>query len=159
MGAGKTSVGKALSQKLGWPFEDLDDRIQTRMGHTIEQIIQNRGESEFRKAETAALRELFNEPAPWPRVVALGGGAFVRSANTAVVKQAHTVFLDAQAQELFRRCQLDGVHRPLLRDLKNFRELYEQRRRHYLKAGLRIETGGKDVAAIAAEVACSFGIS
>ena len=56
MGAGKTSVGKALGQRLGWPFEDLDDRIQARMGHTIEQIFQNRGESDFRRAETAALR-------------------------------------------------------------------------------------------------------
>ena len=161
MGAGKTSVGKALGRRLGWPFEDLDDRIQARMGQTIEQIFQNRGESDFRRAETAALRELFNEPGPWPRVVALGGGAFVRSANTAVVKkaQAHTVFLGAGAQELFRRCQLEGVRRPLLRDLKQFRELYEQRRPYYLKAHLRIETSGKDVAAIAAEVACSLGIS
>jgi shikimate kinase len=161
MGAGKTSVGKALGQRLGWPFEDLDDRIQARMGHTIEQVFRNRGESDFRRAETAALRELFAEPGPWPRVVALGGGAFVRSANTAVLKkaQAHTIFLDAQAQELFRRCELDGVRRPLLRDLKQFRQLYEQRRPHYLKAGLRIQTSGKNVADIAVEVACSLGIS
>jgi shikimate kinase len=85
----------------------------------------------------------------------------VRSANTAVIKKAQTqtVFLDAQAQELFRRCQLDGVRRPLLRDLKQFRELYAQRRPHYLKAGLHVETSGKDVADIAAEVACGLGTS
>jgi shikimate kinase len=161
MGAGKTSVGKALGQRLGWPFEDLDDRIQARMGHSIEHIFQNRGESGFRRAETAALRDLFAERGPWPRIVALGGGAFVRSPNTAVLKkaQAHTVFLDAQAQELFRRCQLDGVRRPLLQDLKQFRELYEQRRPHYLRARLRIETGGKDVADVVAEVACSLGLT
>jgi shikimate kinase len=161
MGAGKTSVGKALGQRLGWPFEDLDDRIQARVGHTIDHIFQSRGESAFRRAETAALRELFAEAGPWPRVVALGGGAFVRSANTAVIKKAQTqtVFLDAQAQELFRRCQLDGVRRPLLRDLKRFRELYAQRRPHYLKAGLHVETSGKDVADIAAEVACGLGTS
>lgn len=161
MGAGKTSVGKALGQRLDWPFEDLDDRIQARMGRTIEKIFQDCGESEFRRAETAALRELFAEAGPWPRVVALGGGAFVRSANTAVLQKVgvHSVFLDAQAPELFLRCQLDGVRRPLLRDLKQFRRLYEQRRPHYLKAGLRVQTSGKHVADVAAEVACSLGIS
>src|SRR5262249_6652771 len=51
MGAGKTTVGQALALQLGWPFEDLDDRIQAREKRTIEQIFRESGEAEFRRAE------------------------------------------------------------------------------------------------------------
>ena len=61
MGAGKTTVGRALSRRLSLPFEDLDDRIQLREGKTIEQIFRESGEAGFRKVETAALRELLVE--------------------------------------------------------------------------------------------------
>jgi len=159
MGAGKTSVGKALGEKLGWAFEDLDDRIQARIGCTIEHIFHKHGEPCFRRAETAALREMLAE-ATEPRVIALGGGAFAQAANRIILRQAQacTVFLDAPAPELFRRCRLDGARRPLLRDLKQFRELHQQRRPCYLKAALHIRTAGKQVADIATEVACSLGI-
>ena len=67
------------------------------------------------------------------------------------------IFLDGAADELFRRCQQEQRERPLLQDAKRFRELYEQRRPYYLKAPRRIDTTGKDVDQIAAEVACSIG--
>ena len=56
MGAGKSSVGRALGQRLNWIFEDLDDRIQAREGRTVAEIFRDSGESEFRRAEHAALR-------------------------------------------------------------------------------------------------------
>ncbi len=58
MGAGKTSVGRSLSRRLGWDFEDLDDRIQARAGRSIAEIFRDLGETEFRRLENAALREL-----------------------------------------------------------------------------------------------------
>ena len=154
MGAGKTSVGRALSQKLGWAFEDLDDRIQGREKRTIEAIFRESGEAEFRRAEYAALRELLAELGSSPRVVALGGGAFVQPENAALLKQAgvSVVFLDAPVEELFRRCQQELVERPLRRDPVHFQQLYETRRPRYLAATVRIETGGKDVEAVAEEV-------
>jgi shikimate kinase len=160
MGAGKTSVGRALSLRLGLPFEDLDDRIQHREGKTIEQIFRESGEAEFRKAETAALRELLGESCSPLRVVALGGGAFVQPANAALIEEAgiHSVFLDAPVEELLRRCEDEPKERPLRQDPKQFRELYEKRRQSYLKAAVRIETHGKDVDTVAAEVACSLGL-
>lgn len=160
MGAGKTTVGQALSRRLGLPFEDLDDRIQLREGKSIEQIFRESGEAEFRKVETAALRELLAEIRSSLRVVALGGGAFVQPVNASLIEQAevHSVFLDAPVEELRRRCEAAPNVRPLRQSLTRFRELYETRRQFYMKARVRIETNGKDVDAIAAEVACSLGL-
>jgi len=160
MGSGKTSVGRRLSRQLGWDFEDLDDRIQTREQRTIAEIFRESGEAEFRRAEHAALRALLAELASSPRIVALGGGAFAQTKNAALLEEsgAPVVFLDGPADELFRRCEQEQVERPLRHDARQFRELYEQRRPFYLKAGWRVDTSGKDLDMIAAEVACSLGL-
>jgi len=160
MGAGKTSVGRALSRRLGLSFEDLDDRIQNREGKTIEQIFRESGEAEFRRVETAALRELLGEVRQSQSVVALGGGAFVQAGNAALIEEAaiHSVFLDAPVEELLRRCEQEQKERPLRQNPEQFRELYQERRKSYLRAALRIETSGKDVDTVAAEVACSLGL-
>ena len=160
MGAGKTTVGRALGRRLALPFEDLDDRIQRREGKSVEQIFRESGEAEFRKAEAAALRELLGELGSSLRVVALGGGAFVEPGNAALIEEAEarSVFLDAPVEELLRRCMDEETKRPLRQNPEQFRVLYEKRRRSYMKAAVRIETGGKDVDTVAAEVACSLGL-
>ncbi len=159
MGAGKTSVGRALSRRLGWDFEDLDDRIQAREQRTIEEIFERSGEAYFRRAEHEALRELIVGLSSSPRVIALGGGAFAQAHNARLLAEGGflTIFLDAPIEELFRRCQQEPIERPLRRDLQQFRELNEQRRPSYLKAALRIETSGKDIEMVAAEAARCLG--
>ena len=57
MGSGKSTVGRALAEELGWGFADLDEDIEKREGMSISQIFDTGGEAEFRRAETAALRE------------------------------------------------------------------------------------------------------
>src|SRR6266849_3519067 len=160
MGAGKSSVGLALSRKLGWPFEDLDDRIEAQERRSIEQIFQQSGESAFRQMEHAALRSLIQELGASPRVVAVGGGAFVQANNAALLEEVGfpAVFLDAPVEELFRRCQEQQLKRPLRRNLEEFHRLYEARRPCYLKAALRIETSGMDVEKVAAEAIRSLGL-
>jgi shikimate kinase len=160
MGVGKTSVGRALSQLLGWRFDDLDDRIEAREKRSIEEIFRDSGEAEFRRVESAALRELIAELGDSPRVVALGGGAITQGENARMLQESggRVIFLDAPVEELFRRCEQDEQKRPLQRDLRQFHELYEQRRPFYLKADYFIDTQGKDLETVAAEVACSLGL-
>lgn len=160
MGAGKSSVGRALGQRLNWLFEDLDDRIQAREGRTVAEIFRDAGESEFRRAEHAALRQVLEElRGGGARIVALGGGAFVQKENAALLKASGvpTVFLDAPVEELFQRCSAQasasGAERPLLRSEEQFRTLHKTRRQSYSKASLKVETGGQTVEAVAAEIA------
>jgi shikimate kinase len=154
MGAGKTTVGRTLAARLGWRFEDLDDVIQAREGRTIEQIFQQQGESAFRDLEHLTVREVLMTAHSAPLVLALGGGAFVEAPVQGTLRDAKipAVFLDAQVEELFRRSGQAEVIRPLRRDREQFRQLYEQRRPAYLKAELRVETGGKSIAAVAEEI-------
>ena len=160
MGAGKTTVGRALARRLGWEFADLDDRIQVREGRSIAEIFRDSGEAEFRRAESAALRQVLSELDLSPRIVALGGGAFAHAENLALLENSGVpvVFLDGPAEELFRRCEREARERPLRGDVKEFRKLYEQRRPSYLKANWHIDTAGKDPDTIAVEVACSLGL-
>jgi len=165
MGVGKTSVGRALGQRLNWIFEDLDDRIAAREGRSVAEIFRDSGESEFRRAEHNALKHLLDElRGGSTRIIALGGGAFVQPNNASLLKASEvpTVFLDAPVEDLWERCSRqageDGTERPLLRSSEQFRMLYESRRPGYAKAVLRIETGNRSVETIAAEIAETLGL-
>jgi shikimate kinase len=160
MGAGKSSVGRALGAQLDSQFEDLDDRIVRREGRSIAEIFRASGEAAFRRAESAALREVLAEMRGGvTKVLALGGGAFVQKQNAAALKKAGlpVIFLDAPVDELWQRCcrqaEEAGTERPLLRSADEFRQLYDSRRGSYLQASLTIDTAGRTVNAIAAEIA------
>jgi len=154
MGAGKTTVGRALAARLGWRFEDLDDLIHARDGRTIEQIFQQQGESAFRDLEHRLVREILTTAKSAPLVLALGGGAFLLEPVQGALRDSGipAVFLDASVEELFRRSEQPEVVRPLRRDREHFGQLYERRRPAYLKAELRVETEGKAVAAVVEEI-------
>jgi shikimate kinase len=161
MGAGKTRVGGALSEYVGWAFEDLDDRIQKREGRTVAEIFASSGEAAFRKSELAALRELLAElQSGPPLIVALGGGAFVGQEAAALLEQSDvvTVFLDAPAEELWQRCGADPVDRPLRREEAEFRQLYATRRPRYLMARMRVDTASRTIDAIVHEIADRLGL-
>jgi len=165
MGAGKSSVGRALGQRLNWIFEDLDDRIERREGRTVAEIFRDSGEREFRCAEHLALKHVLDElRGGGVRIVALGGGAFVQENNAMLLRASGvpTVFLDAPVEELWQRCSKQasefGAERPLLGSQQQFRELHEARRRSYVTASITIQTGSRNVDAIAAEITKKLGL-
>ncbi|HWX55819.1 MAG TPA: shikimate kinase [Verrucomicrobiae bacterium] len=163
MGAGKTSVGKALARRLGWSFRDLDALIEDREQRKIAAIFTASGEARFREIETAALKELLAASAPGDWVVALGGGTFVQPHNRIALQQAGaiTILLEAPLAELMLRCKSDGVARPLARKETaeteetaetRIRQLFESRREAYSLARFRIATSGKSVEKVAEEI-------
>jgi shikimate kinase len=155
MGAGKTTVGRLLAQRLHWRFVDLDDRICRREQREITDIFRDSGETYFRRVESECLRALLEEAAAaGSLVIAVGGGAFVQPGNTALLREHgfNTVFLDAGVEELRRRCASGGPDRPLARDENLFRQLYEARRGAYMAAEVRVDTGGKTPEQVVEEV-------
>ncbi len=155
MGAGKTSVGRALASRLGWRFCDLDQMIESREGATVAAIFARHGESGFRAAESRMLRELLQDVSSrHDLVVALGGGAFAQPQNREELERsgAITVLLEAPIEELRRRCSGDETIRPLARDAERFAELYEARASAYALARHKVNTMGKAVEDVAAEI-------
>jgi shikimate kinase len=150
MGAGKSSVGTVLAQRLGWPFVDLDTVIEAGQGATIRQIFEQAGESFFRQVEHAALVEVTKKA---PAVIALGGGTFVQRPNFDLIRQTRgaIIWLDCPAEELWKRCSTMD-NRPLFRDRESFFNLFEQRLHYYRQAEFRIATGGRSPEEIVQEI-------
>jgi shikimate kinase len=159
MGAGKTTVGRALAGELGWHFVDLDDLIEERCGRRIADIFEEDGERAFRKLEHAALGEAL-QGAQHPLVLALGGGAFIDARNRELLAgaQVPSVFLDAPCEELFRRCRATAPVRPLLGDPNHFRHLYERRRPSYLEALVSVETAGRAIDSVVTEIIATLSL-
>jgi shikimate kinase len=153
MGAGKTSVGKLLAQRLGRDFYDLDEVIEKREQASIAALFASAGESGFRAIESITLRELI-ERLERPCVIALGGGAFVQRANREVLQNTGgtTVLLEASLAELERRCNDGGCARPLAQDAEKFRQLFASRQHAYALADFHVRTDGKSIEQVAEEI-------
>jgi len=152
MGCGKSTVGQALARRLDWDFVDLDARIEAQEGQSVPEIFRLRGEASFRLAETNALRRLMSDPKKRHTIVALGGGAFVQEANRELLRGQPSVFLEATAEELWRRCLQDGIERPLRQDPDQFSRLYAERLPFYRQASVAIDTSGKELPSICMEI-------
>ncbi|HEV3400424.1 MAG TPA: bifunctional shikimate kinase/3-dehydroquinate synthase [Acidimicrobiales bacterium] len=112
MGAGKTTVGRALAARRGWSFVDSDAQIEARTGRTVAQIWAEEGEPAFRQLESEVLVEAL--AAEEPSVVAAAGGVVLDPLNRARIRQAGpVVWLRADPTTLARRVR-KGDHRPLL---------------------------------------------
>jgi shikimate kinase len=114
MGAGKTSIGRRLAQRLGLPFIDADAEIEAAAGMSIEEIFQRHGEASFRDGERRVIARLLDTP---PHVLATGGGAFMDPATRALLRaRAVTVWLRAEIELMLARVGRRSINnRPLLK--------------------------------------------
>lgn len=112
MGAGKTTIGKALAKELGVTFYDLDWYIETRMRRTIKQIFDEKGEEGFRRIE----HNMLHEVAEFENVViSCGGGTPCFYDNIDYMNsQAQVVYLKASPEVLYEHLQMRRRVRPLL---------------------------------------------
>jgi shikimate kinase len=146
MAAGKSTIGSALAEQLGWPFVDIDLEIERQEQLTIAQLFTDRGEAAFRDLETAMIRKRVNSiRAGCPSVVALGGGAFVQPKNWELLENnGITIWLDCPFDLVCRRLNGD-LTRPLARDLSRLAQIFEDRRPLYGRADFRVEITTEDV--------------
>lgn len=138
MGAGKTTVGKALAKQLGLQFYDLDWYIESRMRKTIKQIFDERGEEGFRQMEKSMLHEAaeFEDV-----VISCGGGTPCFFDNMDYMnEQGETVYLKASPDVLYGHLKMGKTVRPLLlnktpEEVQMFiREQLQKREPFYSKA-------------------------
>jgi shikimate kinase len=112
MGAGKTTVGRRLAQRMRLPFVDADVEIETAAGMTIADIFERFGEPHFRDGERRVIARLIDGT---PKVIATGGGAFLNEqTRRLILEQATAIWLDADPAILAERVKRRDT-RPLLR--------------------------------------------
>ncbi len=148
MGCGKSTVGRALADELGWSFFDLDDEIEGDAGSTISEIFDVQGEPIFRALEASALAKRVKAvQAGRPQVIALGGGAVMDDKNfELILNHGVVVWLDTPFEVIQKRIAAES-HRPLARDPEKLRELFEVRCRRYALADFRVEAPEEDAMA------------
>ena len=148
MGAGKTTIGKALSKELGVIFYDLDWYIESRMRKTVSEIFAERGEEGFRKIEYNMLHEVaeFEDV-----IISCGGGTPCFFDNMDYMnQQGQVVYLKAEPEVLYKHLQMAKVERPLLKgksieELLTFiKEQLEKREPFYTKARYTLDVSLMD---------------
>jgi shikimate kinase len=151
MGAGKSTVGPILAERLGWHFFDADHELESETGATIAHLFSTLGEPGFRRMEAQVVARLCETTAT---VIALGGGAIeTESTRTLLADSSDTyvVFLKASLEVLIARCeqQPGAAVRPVLRQREALQQRFHSRLPHYRSAHLILDTEGLDPGAVA----------
>ena len=153
MGAGKTTVGRLLSQKTGMDHIDFDDKIVEEIGMSIQEYFDLHGEDAFRERETAVLKRYLDHN----QVVSTGGGIVMRPENRELLKQmAPVVYLKTKPESFISRLKQDHTTvRPLVvsKSAEEIQEVFEPRIPFYEEsASIIIETDNRTPEAIVKEI-------
>lgn len=137
MCSGKTTVGRILSQHLGWDFLDVDEEVERRENLTIPEIFEIKGEAYFRDLELRTLEELSEKEKV---VISTGGGLGANpKAMDLMKRRGLVVWLKVSYEDFLERCGGD-TSRPLLKlGEAKLRELMKDREKVYSEAHLKIE--------------------
>lgn len=156
--SGKSSIGQLLARSLDCPFYDLDEEIELQSAKTIPELFVDEGEIGFRVRETQTLHNILNRSAG---VLALGGGALLRSKNRQVAEaNGEIVCLSATFDTIIRRLGESHGGRPLLEgDAQDrLRRLLLNREEHYASFPYRIVTDGVLMDTVVHRIQAEFGI-
>ncbi len=114
MGAGKTTTGRRLAERLGWGYRDSDADVESATGLTVPELFTRDGEAAFRQAEATVLAQACADPSP--SIVSVAGGAVLSENNRRLIAASGiVVWLRARPETLAARVG-DGIGRPLLGD-------------------------------------------
>ncbi|MEZ4363774.1 MAG: shikimate kinase [Kofleriaceae bacterium] len=152
-GAGKSTVGAALSKRLGVTFVEIDQRIEAVSGLSLGQLFELHGEAYYRRIEREVLEHVL---AGGPQVLAPGGSVVSSPDNFALLRQrCCTIWLRARAEDHWARVIKQGDHRPMAKNPHAFEELralLAQREQLYAAADHVVDTSGRTVAAVVKQV-------
>ena len=144
MASGKSSVGRALSRRNGWPRIDVDDEIVSRAGKPIADFFRDSGEDAFRELERTVISDICEATG---RIIAAGGGSFIDEKSRRIMLECGTVFyLSTSPETVHRRITRGNPNapvRPLLAGgdpLERIKDLLGQRKPAYSQAHHTIET-------------------
>lgn len=142
MGAGKTSVGRALARRLGVPFVDSDKEIEAAAGCSVVDIFAMYGEKEFRRVEQRVIARLLDTP-PVAKVISTGEGAYITPAvREMLADRALTVWLKADLDLLVKRTNSRDTRPQLLNadSRKILAQLIDERYKTYALADVTVRT-------------------
>ena len=154
-GTGKSTVGRALADRLGWDLRDTDDMIVARFGRSIAAVFRDEGEAAFRAAEKDAVRAACGGSR---RVISVGGGAVVDQANRSVLAAGNVVVrLDANPETILSRLRrgVNAEERPMIAGadpLARIKALLANRAEAYAAADIVVSTDDRSIPAIVNDI-------
>lgn len=153
MGAGKSTIGKILAQRLGYRFYDTDHLVMRGFGKPVSQIFQENGEADFRRAEMLVLNELLRRSQV---VISTGGGTLVRDDAFQLARASGMlIYLRAPVSDLYERVIFSPKDRPIV-DVPDtesvFLQRFEERRHYYEQSDLTVDTVGRRPEAVVQEI-------
>lgn len=130
-GAGKSTVGIALSYKMKMPFVDMDNFIERKMGMIVSEIFEKFGNDKFRDIETDVAKHLSEKYSN--TIISTGGGVILRPQNMEYLKKnGYVIYINRSVEHILKT--LNSEKRPLLKNNPNkLYEMYEERHELYLK--------------------------
>jgi shikimate kinase len=152
MGAGKSTLGRAIAREMGRPYLDTDHEVESRLGRTIVDLFAAGEEATFRRVEAEVVNDLVRRP---PAVLSLGGGALHDAGTRATLfDRCFVVHLFVSWADVRQALPTLVANRPLLqgRSESDVHELYVKRQSTYRDAHLRVDAPRGDVTAAAKHV-------